>query len=139
MAGDANPRSMKTHEGRLIEDLRQANILVVDHSKMNLAMIKKLLTRDGYDGVQTTQDPFSVASFCEEEAIDLVILDIKMPQLDGFGVINSIHEVLTEKVVPPVLIVTDVDEQVYRREALNYGALSKVFFMVLPISRKISH
>ena len=76
MAGDANPRPMKTHEGRLIDDLRQANILVVDHSKMNLAMIKKLLTRDGYDGVQTTQDPFSVASFCEEEAIDLVILAI---------------------------------------------------------------
>ena len=113
---------MKTHDSKLIDDIKQANILVVDYSKLNLTMIKKLLTRDGYHGVQATQDPFSVASYCEEEDIDLIVLEIKMPRLDGFGVIDSIQEVLPEKEVPPVLIVTDVDEQHYRREALNYGA-----------------
>ena len=61
-------------------------------------------------------------SYCDEENIDLIILDIKMPKLDGFGVINSLQEELGEEHVPPVLIVTDVSDQAFRREALTYGA-----------------
>lgn len=113
---------MQTHESKFIDDTKQANILVVDHQKLNIAMIKKVLQREGYQSIKSTQDPFSVVSFCEEENIDLVILDIKMPKLDGFGIINSLKEELGEKNVPPVLIVTDIAEQVFRREALTYGA-----------------
>ena len=113
---------MKTHNSEFIDDIKQANILVVDHQKLNIAMIKKILQRDGYEGIKSTQDPFSVVSFCEEENIDLIILDIKMPKLDGFGVINSLQEELCEDCVPPILIVTDVAEQRFRREALTYGA-----------------
>ena len=113
---------MKSHNKKFINDTKQANILVVDHQKLNIAMIKKVLQRDGYEGIQSTQDPFSVVSFCEEENIDLIILDIKMPKLDGFGVINSLQEELGEGNIPPVLIVTDVADQIYRREALTCGA-----------------
>ena len=113
---------MKTHNRKFIDDIKQANILVVDHQKLNIAMITKLLQRDGYEGVRSTQDPFSVVSFCDEENIDLVILDIKMPKLDGFGVITSLQEELGAEHVPPVLIVTDVSDQAFRREALTYGA-----------------
>ncbi|MES0327375.1 MAG: HD domain-containing phosphohydrolase [Gammaproteobacteria bacterium] len=113
---------MKSHNKKFIDNINQANILVVDHQKLNIAMIKKILQRDGYEGIQSTQDPFSVVSFCEEEHIDLIILDINMPKLDGFGVINSLQEELGEGRIPPVLVVTDVAEQEFRREALTYGA-----------------
>ncbi|MCK5001760.1 MAG: response regulator [Gammaproteobacteria bacterium] len=113
---------MKTHNRKFINDLKQANILVVDHQKLNISMIKRVLHRDGYGDVQATQDPFSVVSYCDEENIDLIILDIKMPKLDGFGVINSLREELGEEHVPPILIVTDVSDQAFRREALTYGA-----------------
>ncbi len=113
---------MKSHNKKFTNDLKQANILVVDHQKLNIAMIKRVLHRDGYADVQATQDPFSVVSYCDEENIDLIILDIKMPKLDGFGVINSLKEELGDENVPPVLIVTDVSDQVFRREALTYGA-----------------
>ncbi len=113
---------MKSHNKKFIDDTKQASILVVDHEKLNIAMIKKILQRDGYEGIQSTQDPFSVVSFCEEEHVDLIILDINMPKLDGFGVINSLQEELGECRIPPVLVVTDVVEQEFRREALTYGA-----------------
>ena len=113
---------MKTHNSKFIDDLKQANILVVDHQKLNIAMVEKILQRDGYDGIKSTQDPFSVLSFCEEEDIDLIILDIKMPNLDGFGIISSLQEELGEGRIPPVLVVTDVTEQEFRREALIFGA-----------------
>lgn len=113
---------MKTHDSSLINDIKQANILVVDHQKLNLVMVKKLLARDNYHSVQTTDDPFSVVGFCTEEEIDLIILDIKMPRLDGFGVINSLQEEMKAEDVPPILVVTDVAEQRFRREALNCGA-----------------
>jgi len=113
---------MKTHNSKFIDDLKQANILVVDYQKLNIAMMEKILKRDGYDGIKSTQDPFSVVSFCEEEDLDLIILDIKMPNLDGFGIINSLQEELGEGRIPPVLVVTDVTEQMFRREALIYGA-----------------
>jgi putative two-component system response regulator len=113
---------MKTHDSSLISDIKQANILVVDHQKLNRVMVKKLLARDGYHSVQMTDDPFSVVSFCTEEDIDLIILDIKMPRLDGFGIINSLQEEVKAEDVPPILVVTDVAEQRFQREALNYGA-----------------
>ena len=113
---------MRIHDCNLINDIKDANILVVDHQKLNLVMVKKLLARDGYHSVQTTDDPFSVVSFCTEEKIDLIILDIKMPTLDGFGVIKSLQEEMKAEDIPPILVVTDVDEQRYRREALDCGA-----------------
>ena len=113
---------MKSHNKKFIDDIKQANILVVDHQKLNIAMVKKILQRGGYDGIKSTQDPFSVVSFCEEEDIDLIILDIKMPNLDGFGIISSLQEELGEGRIPPVLVVTDVTEQEFRREALTFGA-----------------
>jgi len=113
---------MKTHKSKFIDDIKQANILVVDHQKLNIAMIRKVLQRGGYGDIRSTQDPFSVVSFCDEENIDLIILDIKMPKLDGFGVITSLQEELGEERVPPILIVTDVSDQAFRREALTYGA-----------------
>lgn len=112
---------MESHNSQFIDDLKQADILIVDHQKLNIAMIKKILHRDGFEGVKSTQDPFSVVSFCEEN-IDLIILDIKMPKLDGFGVIASLQEELGDSRIPPVLVVTDVAEQKFRREALTSGA-----------------
>ena len=53
---------MKSHDSKFIDDLKQANILVVDHQKLNIAMIKKILQREGYAGIKSTQDPFSVVS-----------------------------------------------------------------------------
>ena len=116
----------------------KGRILIVDDEPIVLRSCQRILRGEDYE-IDVCGDGLTALGMINENDYDVLILDIKMPQLDGFGVINSIHEVLTEKVVPPVLIVTDVDEQVYRREALNYGALSKVFFMVSPISRKISH
>ena len=113
---------MDSHHSNFVEDIKQANILVVDHQKLNITVITKILTHDGYTGIQSTQDPFSVVSFCEEENIDLIILDINMPRLDGFGVIKSLREELSESLIPPVLVVTDVVSQEFRREALICGA-----------------
>lgn len=113
---------MDSHHSNFVEDIKQANILVVDHQKLNITVITKILTHDGYTGIQSTQDPFSVVSFCEEENIDLIILDINMPKLDGFGVIKSLREDLSESQIPPVLVVTDVVSQEFRREALICGA-----------------
>ncbi len=95
---------------------------MVDHQKLNRVMVKKLLARENYHSVQTTDDPFSVVSFCTEEEIDLIILDIKMPRLDGFGIIDSLQDEMQAEDIPPVLVVTDVIEQRFQREALSHGA-----------------
>ena len=111
---------------KLVEDLQSATILIVSQSKSNTAIIKKLLNKNGFADIQITDDPFSVVDYFENENLDLIILDIKLQGMDGFGVINSLRESSAdggvENAVPPVLVLTDVNLQEHRRRAVLEGA-----------------
>ena len=123
---------MTTGIYKLIDDLQAANILIVSQSKSNAAMIKNLLNKNGYTDVQVTDDPFSVAVYYENEELDLIILDIKLKGMDGFGVMQSLKESYAvngmDKAIPPVLVLTDVDLQEHRRRALMEGANDYINF-----------
>lgn len=117
---------------KLIEDLHAATILIVSHSKSNASMIKTLLKRHNYEDVQITTDPFNVVDIYKKEKLDLIILEINMQGLDGFGVMQAIREA-SEKSdspenIPPILVMTAVNDQKQRRRALNEGANDYVNF-----------
>lgn len=122
---------MSTDLYKFIEDLQAATILIVSQSKSNIAMIKKLLSRNNYSDIYTTDDPFSVVDYYENDDIDLIILDIKLQGLDGFGVMASLRESAAaseDKTIPPILVLTDVGQQEHRRRALMEGANDYINF-----------
>lgn len=101
------------------EDLR---ILVVDDRPENARLLDRLLRRWGHRDVTTTTDSAEVAALVDGSDFDLLLLDLHMPQPDGFAVMGQIHEHIAATVSLPVLVLTgDADDEVKRR-ALSGGA-----------------
>jgi len=106
-------------------DLREANILIVDDETVNLRFIEKILEMYGFTNVTCTQDPTQAATLYQEKNSDLVLLDLNMPKLDGYGVLGQLNT-LTQGKLPPVLVLTAQHQQKYRQRALDMGALDYV-------------
>jgi signal transduction histidine kinase len=97
-------------------------ILVVDDEPANLALLKYILLGAGYTQLQSTQDPRATWKLCQGFKPDLILLDLMMPQLDGFGVMKLLNERLAPEDRIPILVLTaDVNLET-RHRALNVGA-----------------
>lgn len=106
---------------KVYSDLKKASILVVDDEGANVRLLQKMLTETGYSNVVCTQDPTQVLSLYQEHSSDLILLDLDMPRLDGYGVMDQLNT-LTGGKPPPILILTAQHMQSYRQRALDSGA-----------------
>ena len=102
-------------------DIKKANILVVDDEAANIRLIAKLLEVNGYSNVVCTQDPLQVASLYQQHKSALILLDINMPNLDGYGVMDQLNK-LTNNQPPAILVLTAQITQSFRQRALDSGA-----------------
>jgi putative two-component system response regulator len=102
-------------------DIKSAKILVVDDELHNLALINETLSLNGYKHVTTTQEPEKVVQLFESDNFDLIVLDINMPALDGFAVMEKLKQ--NENIeIPPILILTAQHMQDTMLRALESGA-----------------
>jgi diguanylate cyclase (GGDEF)-like protein/PAS domain S-box-containing protein len=100
-------------------DIRRARILVVDDQQVNVQLLEYLLKTTGYENVTSTTDPRQVVALHMEHRFDLVILDLHMPGMDGFEVMEAMKPLETESWLP-VLVVTA--EPGHKLAALEAGA-----------------
>jgi putative two-component system response regulator len=102
--------------------VKDAAILVVDDEEANLLAVRRVLQRGGYSRVFMEHDPEAVLARFGELRPDLLLLDLHMPGLDGFGVLDALRGPLARDGYLPVLVLTgDLDETV-RVRALAGGA-----------------
>ncbi|WGG51051.1 EAL domain-containing protein [Rugamonas sp. DEMB1] len=116
-------------------DILQARILVVDDQPVNVELLEYLLASSGYTAVSATTDPRQVAPWHAERRYDLIILDLHMPGLSGFGVMEQLKPLESDGYLP-VLVVTAEPEQ--KLAALEAGArdfVSKPFDPVEVLTR----
>ena len=92
-------------------------IMVVDDEQAILSLLKRTLEPEGY-GVVAADNGRSALALLEEHKPDLVILDIKMPGLDGFQVLDRIRQ----RSNVPVIMLTGMCEVETLRDALALGA-----------------
>ncbi|PCI61669.1 MAG: two-component system response regulator [Gammaproteobacteria bacterium] len=102
-------------------DLKKSPILVVDDQLINIRLLQKILTLKEYSNVIYTQDPTQVNNLHKKHQFDLILLDLDMPKLDGFGVMEQLN-LLTDNNPPPILVLTAQHMQNYRQQALDNGA-----------------
>ncbi len=100
-------------------DILKARILIVDDMQDNLLMLETVLRDAGYNAVSATQDPRGVKELHRRNDYDLILLDLQMPGMDGFEVMESLREFEREGYLP-VLAVTA--EPGHKLKALQYGA-----------------
>ena len=111
-------------------DIFNASILVVDDRENNVELIRSMLRAAGYGSVSSTMDPLEVCTLHRRNRYDLILLDLMMPKMDGFQVMEGLKEI--EEIEPgeslPVLVITAQVE--HKKRALQAGAkgfISKPF------------
>ncbi len=102
--------------------LHDTNILVVDDQQMNLDLVQDLLQAEGFRHIHTIKDPLQLNLLLNQLEIDLVLLDINMPILDGFASLALIRQYFTADERPPVIMLTAQNDQDNRVKALKSGA-----------------
>jgi putative two-component system response regulator len=99
-----------------------ARILVVDDEEANVALLERLLGMAGYRNVVSTIDPRKVRGLLNEFRPDLILLDLLMPHLDGFAVMEMLASEVPADSYLPVLVLTADATRETRRRALAGGA-----------------
>ena len=83
----------------------KARILVVDDLEANVLLLERMLRGAGYVSVTSTRDPRAVCELHRQNRYDLILLDLQMPVMDGFEVMEGLKEVEKDGYLP-VLVVT---------------------------------
>jgi serine phosphatase RsbU (regulator of sigma subunit) len=86
-------------------DIHNARILIVDDQEVNIRLLERMLTGAGYLRVESTMNPAEVRGLHQENRYDLILLDLHMPGVNGFQVLEGLKEVETGGYLP-VLVIT---------------------------------
>ena len=100
-------------------DILNAGILIVDDLEANVQLLEQMLRGAGYACITSTRDPRAVCALHRDNNYDLILLDLRMPGMDGFQVMESLKEIETDAYLP-VLAVTA--QPAHKLRALQSGA-----------------
>lgn len=106
---------------KLNEEILQARILVLDDVAANVDLLQMLLESEGYADVVGLTDSRQAVALLERQPFDLVLLDMRMPHIDGFGVLARIRTLYPDGFLP-VLVLTAQNDPETRLHALEAGA-----------------
>ncbi|WP_300335020.1 response regulator [Accumulibacter sp.] len=111
-------------------DILEASILIVDDQESNVALLEQLLSEAGYTSVSSTMTPQEVCALHRKNRYDLILLDLQMPAMDGFQVMEGLKTNDADAYLP-VLVITA--QPGHKLRALRAGAkdfVSKPFDLV---------
>lgn len=111
-------------------EILNANILIVDDQEPNVLLLEKMLRNAGYEHITSTMDPRTVCALYAAHRYDLILLDLQMPDMDGFQVMEGLKDVETGGYLP-VLVITA--QPGHKLRALQAGAkdfVSKPFDLI---------
>jgi len=100
-------------------DILDANILIVDDQEANVQLLEEILREAGYRRITSTMDPRAVFALHRDNHYDLILLDLQMPGMDGFEVMEDLKQVETDGYVPILVITAQPD---HKLRALASGA-----------------
>jgi CheY-like chemotaxis protein len=111
-------------------DILNASILVVDDQAANVQLLEQFLANTGYTNVRSTMDPLEVVALHAQHRYDLILLDLNMPGMDGFQVMDALKQ---NKLDQYLCVIVLTAEPAHKLRALQAGAkdfISKPFDLV---------
>jgi PAS domain S-box-containing protein len=108
-------------------DILAASILIVDDQEANISLLEQLLHRVGYTRVTTLMNPHDVCAMHRKHRYDLILLDLQMPGMDGFQVIEALKSDVGDGYIPVIVLTAQPG---HKLRALRAGAkdfISKPF------------
>ena len=100
-------------------DILSARVLIVDDQQAHVQLLERAMRAAGYLDVHSTMDPREVCELHRINQYAVILLDLKMPGMDGFEVMKGLRELETDESLP-VLVITA--EPGHKLRALRAGA-----------------
>lgn len=116
-----------------ISDLLAMRLLIVDDKMENVKILEDMLAGEGFRNVVSTTDPRRTLDLVSAFDPDLVLLDLMMPDLDGYAVLEQLARRTPPGEFRPVMVISADVTQEARRRALSLGAkdfLTKPFDLI---------
>jgi PAS domain S-box-containing protein len=100
-------------------DILNASLLIVDDQEVNVSLLEQMLREAGYTSVSSTMNPEEVCALHRKNRYDLILLDLQMPRMDGFQVMEGLKTNDADGYLP-VLVITA--QPGHKLRALQAGA-----------------
>jgi PleD family two-component response regulator len=111
-------------------DILGAQILIVDDRESNVSLLAQILSEEGYTRVTTTTDSLEVCALHLKNRYDLILLDLKMPGMDGFEVMEGLKGIESESYLPVIVLTAQPAEKLRALKAGAKDFISKPFELV---------
>lgn len=110
---------------------KNAHVLIVDDNPVNIKLLEMILEVEGFTNFHSTTDPRQVLELQQQQQFDIILLDIQMPHMDGFEVMEQLRSVEQGDYLP-ILVLTAQQDMETRLRALESGAKD---FVTKPFDR----
>lgn len=111
-------------------EIQHASILIVDDQEANVILLERMLRNAGYKRIASTMDPHAVCPLHAANRYDLILLDLQMPGMDGFQVMEGLKEIENGGYVPVLVITAQPDHKLRALQAGAKDFVSKPFDLV---------
>ncbi len=111
-------------------EIINANILIVDDQEPNVSLLEQMLFEAGYTSVTSTMNPEEVCALHLKNNYDLILLDLQMPRMDGFQVMEALKTIETDHYLPVLVITAQPDHKLRALQAGARDFVSKPFDLV---------
>ena len=108
-------------------DILNANILVVDDKPANISLLEELLSDVGYTRITSTTQPQKVSALHLANSYDLILLDLQMPGMDGFEVMERLKTHIAEPYLPVIVLTAEPRHKLLALQAGAVDFISKPF------------
>lgn len=108
-------------------DIFHGKVLIVDDQEVNILLLERMLRGAGYVSISSTTDPSQVCELHRKNRYDLILLDLQMPVMDGFQVMESLKEIETSGYLPVLVVTAQPDHKLRSLKAGAKDFISKPF------------
>jgi PAS domain S-box-containing protein len=121
---------MKANSMVSTDDILNASILIVDDQEANVQLLEQLLHETGYVNVSSTMNPQEVCALHRKNHYDLILLDLQMPGMDGFQVMEGLKTNEADAYLPVLVITAQPGHKLHALQAGAKDFISKPFDLV---------
>ena len=136
LAGDAGKPELahaKNEERSLMtsaSEILSASILIVDDQESNVLLLAQLLGGAGYTRVTSTMNPQEVCALHRKNRYDLILLDLQMPGMDGFQVMEGLKTNTLDRYLPVIVLTAQPGHKLRALQAGAKDFISKPFDLI---------
>ena len=111
-------------------DILNATILIVDDQASNVSLLEQLLQEAGYRRVTSTSNPVEVCALHQKNRYDLILLDLHMPVMDGFQVMDALKAANLDDYLPIIVLTAQPGHKLRALQAGAKDFISKPFDLI---------